>query len=77
MLRKPQWKAKRTSAFNIHLNNVWVIEAIIIETRINLELNYNENTARQNLQNTTKTVLRGKCILKKKSFNEPNIHIKK
>lgn len=70
MLRKQQWKARQTSTFNTQLNNVWVIEAIIMETRINLELNYNESIARQNLRNTAKEVLRGKCISKEKSLNQ-------
>jgi hypothetical protein len=44
------------------LNDEWVIDEIKEEIKRILEVNENENTIYQNLQKTTKAVLRGKFI---------------
>ena len=48
---------------NMLLKNQWVNEEIIKGIKKHLETNDNEGTTSQNLQDATKAVLRGKCIV--------------
>ena len=65
---------------NTLLNNQQIAEEIKKEIKICIEMNENENTATQNLWDTVKAVLRGKCIAmqaylkkqEKKSNKQPN-----
>lgn len=45
---------------NIHSNNLWIKEEVIKENRKYFEVNYNENTTHNNLQeaSTVKSLLR-------------------
>lgn len=55
------------------LNNQWIKQEIIKEIRKYFELDINENTTYQNVQDTAKALLRGKFIavkayIKKKKY---------
>ena len=69
---------------NMLLNNQQITEEIKKEIKICIEMNANENTTTQNLQETIKAVLRGKLIaiqayLKKQEKSQRNnltLHLK-
>ena len=69
---------------NTLLSNQKITEEIKKEIKICIEMNENENTAMQNLWDTVKAVLRGRCIaiqayLKKQEKSQTNnltLHLK-
>ena len=64
-------------ANNMMLNNVWVNNKIKEEIKTYLETNENEDTTIQNLQNTGKTIIRGKFLALQayqKQKQNPNTH---